>query len=477
MNTKFTILKIILVAAVFFGCNNSDKKLGSNKIEKPNVLFISIDDLNDWLDCYDGHSQAITPNIDKLANRGMLFNNAHCQSPICQPSRSSLLSGLYPTTTGLHFFIPRKFTEEDVYKGVTTLPEHFSNNGYHTMGVGKISHKGIPELYDEFGGHGNAGPSREEGNKLSYPMGHPLWDWGAFPEYDSLLPDYKSVMWAIDQLENDFEKPFFLAVGFIRPHVPLYVPKKWFDMYPLDNIKLPVVNENDLEDISDYALDLTYGSHAPRHKWMVENNQWHHAVQSYLACISFVDYYLGKLLDKLNESQYADNTIVILWSDHGFHLGEKLRWEKRSLWQESTKVPLIFAGPGIKENTICEKPVELIDIFPTLNELCNLPSIKELEGNSLVPLLINPDLEWNNPAITSLGPDSHSVISEKWRFILYGDGSMELYNQEEDPYEWNNLAYKDEYTKIVEELKKLLPKSSMPMAEDTYDTGTLKLYK
>lgn len=384
------------------------------------------------------------------------------------------MTGLYPTTTGIHYFTPRNIKNEPALEGKTMLTEYLASHDYYTMGAGKITHRGVPELYHEFGGHGSAGPGRDE--KMNYPMGHRLWDWGPYPDNDTLLPDYTTTQWAIKQLQRDFEKPFFLAVGYHRPHVPLYVPQKWFDMYPLESIVLPEVIENDLDDISEYALDLTYGSHAPRHEWMVENNQQHKAVQSYLACVSFVDHYLGLLLNALENSKYADNTVIIVWSDHGFHLGEKTRWEKRTLWEESTRVPLIFAGPGIPKNKVCSRTVGLIDLFPTLNELCGLPEINELEGRSIVPLLRNPDMQWDYPAVTSLGPDSYSAKTEKWRFIKYGDGSMELYNHENDPREWVNLAYKEGYKETIEMLSKHLPKYSKPMPEDSYDAGTLTLY-
>ena len=472
----FLSISLVMFLILFCSCTKTSSEQESTPMQKPNVLFIAVDDLNDWLGCYGGHPQAITPNIDQLAREGVLFSNAHCQSPICQPSRSSLLSGIKPTSTGMQYFIPRNFKQDDNFKNTVTLTEYFSQNGYHTMGVGKISHKGIPELFDEFGGHGSAGPRRDEKNKLSYPMGHPLWDWGAFPEHDNQLPDYKSTMWAKDQLKRNFEKPFFLAVGFHRPHVPLYVPQKWFDMHPLEKIHLPYVYEDDLNDISEYALDLTYGSHAPRNQWMVDNNERHHAVQSYLACVTFVDHYIGELLKSLKDSKYSGNTIIVLWSDHGFHLGEKHRWEKRTLWDESTRIPLIFAGPGIPKNEICAQPVGLIDLFPTLNDLCGLPSKDGLEGISLTPLLKNPDMEWDRPAITSLGPDSHSVRTGEWRFTLYGDGSMELYNHLTDPNEWHNLAYLKEYSDVIEDLKNYLPKYSKPLIEDSFDSGTLTLY-
>jgi arylsulfatase A-like enzyme len=344
------------------------------------------------------------------------------------------------------------------------------------MGVGKISHKPIPEMYDEFGGHGNAGPGKERKEDRVYTLGHPLWAWGAYPEQDSMLPDFVTTQWALQQLKKDYDKPFFLAVGFHRPHVPLYVPQKWFDLYPLDSLELPTVYQADLDDISAYARDLIYGSHAPRHQWMVENNEWKHAVQSYLASISFVDHYVGEILNALRSGKYASNTLIVLWSDHGFHLGEKLRWEKRSLWDESTRVPLIFSGPGIPQNQTCIRTVGLIDIYPTLVELCGLPSSPGQEGRSIAPLLNDPDLEWDHPVITSLGPDSHSVRTEKWRLIVYGDGSMELYNMITDPNEWHNLVKFPENKDIISELKRHLPASSAPLDEDYYDSGSLTLY-
>jgi arylsulfatase A-like enzyme len=467
----------LIVPFVLIGsCKQDSSPLSRNAVQKPNVLFIAVDDLNDWLGCYNGHPQAITPNIDQLAREGILFSNAHCPSPICQPCRSSMLTGKLPTTTGLQWFIPRTFKEDDSFQGFTTLPEYFSQNGYYTMGVGKISHKPIPEMYDEFGGHGNAGPSKEREEDRVYTLGHPLWDWGAYPEQDSMLPDYVTTQWALQQLKRDYDKPFFLAVGFHRPHVPLYVPQKWFDLYPLDSIELPTVYQADLTDISTYAQDLIYGSHAPRHQWMVENNEWKHAVQSYLASISFVDHYVGEILSALRSGKYASNTLIVLWSDHGFHLGEKLRWEKRSLWDESTKVPLIFAGPGIPENQTCIRTVGLIDLYPTLAELCGLPPETGQEGRSIAPLLKDPEMEWDHPVITSLGPDSHSVRTEKWRLIAYGDGSMELYNMITDPNEWHNLVDFPENQNIIGELKKHLPVSSAPLDEDYYDSGSLTLY-
>lgn len=298
--------------------------LHKKAIPKPNVLFIAVDDLNDWVGCYGGHPQVKTSNIDGLAQRGVMFENAHCQAPICTPSRSSLLSGKLPSTTGLYFLEPF-YHQAETLRETVSLPQYFRSHGYYSIGVGKIFHQGdSPGAFDEYGGtFGSYGPNPKQ--KISYPIGHPNWDWGIYPEADSLMPDYKIANWAVQQLGRKYDKPFFLAVGFYRPHVPLYAPKKWFDLYPLESLKLPQVRQDDLDDISKYALDLTYSALAPRHTWMLEHDQWKHAVQSYLACVSFVDHYIGTVLDALYASDAAENTIIVLWSDHGWHLGEKLR--------------------------------------------------------------------------------------------------------------------------------------------------------
>ena len=271
---------------------------------------------------------------------------------------------------------------------------------------------------------------------------HPLWDWGQVDVPDEQQRDYLTAAWAAEQLPklaaND--QPFFLAIGFHLPHVPIYASKKWFDLYPLEELQLPPTYTFDRDDLPEIAKQLTLNSTAPRHQWMVENDEWRHAVRAYLAANSFVDHLVGKVLDGLEASNEADNTIVVLWSDHGFHLGEKLRWAKRTLWEETTRVPLIFAGPGIVENAKCSRPVGLIDVYPTLLEACGLPPREELEGESLVRLLADPDADWQPPAICTFGPNNHSLRSERWRYTVYADGSEELYDHESDPNEWHNLA-------------------------------------
>lgn len=448
------------------GCNSLE-----SRPERPNVLFIGIDDLNDWLGCYGGHPQAISPNIDKLASHGMLFANAHCQSPLCNPSRASLLTGTQPASTGLHFLKPL-FRNVPSMKDTVTLPQYFRQNGYYTISVGKIFHrKNDPESFNEDGGKmGEYGPLPKK--KISNPTGHKLWDWGAFPKNEEDTPDCKIADWAVQKLEKKYDKPFFLAVGFYRPHVPLFAPQRWFDLYPKGKTILPLIKKDDLKDLSKYSQDLTFGKVAPRHQAIVDLGEWEHAVRSYLACVSFVDHQVGKVLEALKKSPYAKNTFVVIWSDHGFHLGEKLRWGKRSLWEESTRSPLIFYGPGIKAGKT-KRPVGLIDIYPTLVEYCRLPEKKKLEGHSLMPLLANPKAEWPYASITSFGPGNHSIRTERWRYIRYADGSEELYDHDKDPHEWQNLAKDAQFADIIKQHRKFLPKKDVPLVPKSKGSDSL----
>lgn len=358
----------------------------------PNVLFIAVDDLNHWIGCLGGHPQTKTPNLDRLAERSVVFSNAHCQAPICNPSRVSLLIGMLPSSTGTYYLSP-KIREWEATKDAVTIPQHFERSGYHSWGVGKIFHAGGKDEFAEYGGSlGGFGPRPEK--PISYGISHPLWDWGAFPERDDQMPDFKIAAWASEKLRGRYQKPFFLACGFYRPHVPMFAPQKWFDLHPRDRVIVGPHLDGDLDDIPQYGQDLTYSAVAPRHKWIVENNQWKHAVQAYLASVSFVDAQIGKVLDALEASQHADNTAVVLWSDHGFHVGTKERWGKRSLWEASTQVVLMISAPGRSRNATCDRPVGLIDLYPTLIELCGLDQVTGLEGHSLVPLLENPSAQW-----------------------------------------------------------------------------------
>lgn len=438
-------------------CTTQSKE--GNKKDKPNVILISVDDLNDWIGCLGGHPQAITPNMDRLASKGILFNNAYCQSPVCNPSRASLMTSLYPSTSGIYFLDP-PFWESPVATKNRVMPERFQEEGYHVTGAGKLFHNGGGQnqrYVPNYGGvYGGFGPMPDK--KISLFPGHPLWDWGVFPERDEQMPDYQIAEWAVERLAEKHDSALWLGVGFYRPHVPQFAPKKWFDMYPIKTLRLPKTIENDLEDLSQYAIDITRLEHvAPTFEWVIENDQWKPLVQSYLACVSFVDAQVGKVLDALENSDYKENTYIVLFSDHGFHLGEKERFAKRSIWKNGDHVPMIIAGPGIAEGKVCSQPVQLLDIYPTLLELTGLEADPLLEGNSLVPLLKDPEAEWPHFARSNFGPGNYAIISENYRFIQYNDGSKEFYDHTKDPHEWYNQIDNPEYSEIIKQLRKEIP--------------------
>ena len=430
--------------------------------DRPNVLIIAIDDLNDWVGCLEGHPQAQTPHMDRLAARGTLFTNAHCQSPLCNPSRTSLLTGRRPSTTGVYGLAPWFRTVEDL-SDIVTLPQHFRQHGYKTLTAGKIYHGGYPprpQRKDEFDVWGPpAGVGVRPKKKLvTTPAGnHPLVDWGTFPHRDEDKGDWKVASWAVEQLEAPPEEPFMMAVGFFLPHVPCYATQKWFDLYPNESLQLPPILRNDRADTPEFSWYIHWMLPEPRLSWLEEANQLKPLVRAYLASVSFVDSQVGRVLDALEASGKADNTIVVLWSDHGWHLGEKAISGKNSLWEESTRVPLIFAGPGIAEGAICTRPAELLDIYPTLIEMTGLSEREGLEGHSLVPQLKDAKAERKWPAITTHNVNNHGVRSEHWRYIRYADGTEELYDLRNDPNEWTNLAGDPEYRDVIREHAAFLP--------------------
>lgn len=458
-----------LLAAIFL----LPSALHAAEGERPNILFIAIDDQNDWISHLGGHPLALTPNLDRLAARGVTFLNAHCNAPLCNPSRTSLMLGLRPTTTGIYGLAPW-FRDVPSLKDRVTLAQHFANEGYRTAATGKIFHlgtggksNGTPEFQvtAPFGGVGTKPPQ-----KLipSTPMGdHPLMDWGVWPldNDDTGKGDYKVASWTAGQIKNaPKDKPFFIAAGFFLPHVPLYATQKWFDLYPDDDSVLPEFIEDDRADTPQFSWYLHWKLPEPRLKWVRENKQWRNLVRSYLASISFVDSQIGRLLDALDKAGVAENTIVVLWGDHGYHLGEKSITGKNTLWERSTRVPLIFAGPGVEAGQRCIQPAELLDIYPTLIELSGVQTRNDLEGASLVPQLKVASTKRDRPAITSHNQGNHSVRSERWRFIHYADGSEELYDMQNDPNEWTNLAGNPEFAKIVAQHRKWLPKIDAPPA-------------
>jgi arylsulfatase A-like enzyme len=467
---------------LFGGCSVA---LSAEAAKKPNVLFIAIDDQNDWIGTMGGHPLAKTPRLDQLAARGTLFLNAHCQAPLCNPSRTSLMLSLRPTTTGIYGLAPW-FRTLDEWKDRVALPQHFKANGYRTLTVGKIYHGGVggpqqrAKEFDVWGTAGGIGAKPDKKLIPPTPMGnHPLMDWGVFPHRDEDKGDYQVASWAIEQIKTaPKDQPFFLAAGFFLPHVPCFATQKWFDLYPDDDSVLPMIKPDDRADTPRFSWYLHWNLPEPRLKWVRENHQWRNLVRSYLACTSFVDAQVGRLLDALEETGIADNTIVVVWGDHGWHLGEKGITGKNTLWERSTRVPLIFAGPGVARGGRCEQPAELLDLYPTLVELCGLPPRADLEGHSLVPQLRDATATREWPAITSHNQGNHSIRGKRWRYIHYADDSEELYDLKSDPHEWHNLATRAEHAEILAQHRRWLPKIDLPPAKGsahrilTYDKST-----
>ena len=434
--------------------------LAADKPAKPNILFIAIDDLNDWVNPLQGHPQVQTPHMDRLAARGTVFTNAHCQAPLCNPSRTSLMTGMRPSTTGIYALTPW-FRDVDGLKDLVTLPQYLARHGYRTYSTGKIYHsRGYQENhkpeFDVMGPGASVGPYPPK-KLVNTPRPHPLVDWGLFPHRDEDKGDWKVASWAVDQLSGELPEPFFLAAGFFLPHVPCFATEKWFNLYPEDKVELPPVRRDDREDTPPFSWFLHWRLPEPRLKFLEEAEQWKNLVRSYLASISFVDSQVGRLLDALEASGHADNTVVVLWSDHGWHLGEKLITGKNTLWDRSTRVPLIFAGPGVSRGATSSRPAELLDIYPTLVELAGLPAKEGIEGHSLTPQLRDGKAARQWPAITTHNHDNHGVRTENWRFIQYADGSEEFYDMRRDPNEWTNLINVPAHADRIREHRFLLP--------------------
>ncbi len=475
---------------------------------RPNVVFIAIDDQNDWVGAFGGHPLAKTPHIDALAARGTALLNAHCQAPLCNPSRTSLMLSLRPTTTGIYGLSPW-FRTLPEWKDRVSLPNHFKAHGYRTLSTGKIYHGGAggpgagaagknkgkakaasdsaapagpapaPE-FDVIGSAGGVGVRPEKKLIGDSPMGNnPLMDWGVFPHQDEDKGDYQVASWAVDQIKAaPKDQPFFLAAGFFLPHVPIYVTQKWADLYPDDDSILPVIQRDDRADTPRFSWYLHWELPEPRLKWVEENKQWRNLVRSYLAATSFVDAQVGRITRALEEAGLAENTIVVLWGDHGWHLGEKGITGKNTLWDNGTRVPLVFAGPGVARGGRSTQPAELLDIYPTLVELCGLTPRTDLEGLSLVPQLKSAATPRARPAITTHNQGNHGVRSERWRYIRYADGTEELYDHATDPREWTNVALRPEHAAILAQHRRWLPTIDRPPAPNsasrvlTYDPAT-----
>jgi len=431
---------------------------------QPNVLFISVDDMNDWVGAL-GHESARTPNIDRLAARGTLFTNAHAPSPKCNPSRTAILSGLMPATTGVYgngeWWKPN-------LPGLIVMPKYFKDNGYYAAGSGKVFHHtpgfNPPESWHEYS---KLVDDKSPGEFLvSYrePRHIPSFDWGPVKKTDMEMGDGVTVRFAEEFLEREHDRPFFLAVGLFQPHLPFYAPHSHYDAVGPDDAPVPIEKPGDLDDVPEEGRQMSlYRTNDL--ELIQKHGDLADIVRSYTACIRHADALVGRVLDALDSSPHGDDTIVVLWSDHGYHFGEKHHFAKNTLWERSSHVPLAIVAPGVtKAGTKSSRPVSLVDLYPTLLDLCGLPARSELEGVSLRPLLEKPDREWERPAVMTFGRGNHAVRSERFRYIRYANGGEELYDHRDDPNEWTNLAGRAEYEKVISEHAEWLPERNAPGA-------------
>lgn len=422
--------------------------------KKPNVLFIAVDDLNHWVGYLGRNAQTITPNIDKLAARGVRFSRSYCAAPVCNPSRAALMSGLRPSTSGVYENNNdwRKAIPQDL-----PLTTTFRKAGYYVAGAGKIYHEAYRRRaeWDDY---------LESEGKDPLPKGDTGVGGIKFAPLDCSdedLREWKIVQYGIDQLARPHDKPFFLAVGLHKPHMPWNVPRKYYDLHPLDSIQLPPHREDDLADIPPAGIRM--GKPEGDHKAILESGRWKEAVQGYLAAISYCDAMIGRLIDAYDKSPERDNTIVVFWGDHGWHLGEKQHWRKFALWEEATRAPLIWIVPGLtRPGQLCERTVDFMSIYPTLTDVCGIPTPSHIEGQTIRSLLADPKAAWDQPALTTYRFGNHAVRSDRWRYIRYENGDEELYDEQADPYEWTNLAKDPGHAAVISELAKRLPATNHP---------------
>ncbi|MEZ5363177.1 MAG: sulfatase [Bryobacterales bacterium] len=444
--------------------------------DKPNVLFIAIDDLNDWIGVLGGHPQARTPNLDRLAARGVLFTHAYTAAPACNPSRAALMTGIAPYRSGVYL---NSQAWRPVMQDAVTIPQHFRKFGYWVAASGKIFHGAFPDppSWDVYwpsqtkNKPDDPTPAKQPVNGIP-KTGH--FDWGPVTEGPEQMGDYKVAQWISARLGEKHDKPFFLACGMFRPHLPWYAPQKYFDEFPLDKIELPVFNADDLTDVPPGGIKMA--KPAGDHAKVTEHHQWKKAVQAYLANILFMDEQIGRVIDALDKSEYKDNTIVVLWTDHGWHLGEKEHWRKFALWEEATRTPMMWVVPkgvsaalpqGTKAGVRVDQPVSLLDIYPTLVELAGLGPNAALMGDSLTPLLADPKAPFRGATVMTYGRNNHAVRTAEYRYIRYADGGEELYDHRDDEYEWKNLAKDSRYEEILEGMRRWIPKENHEDAPQT----------
>lgn len=435
---------------------------------KPNVLYLMVDDLNDYISLLEEYPGIKTPNLDRLAKSAMIFTSGYSDGVACNPSRSSMLSGIAPNLNGCYEnnHVAR-FPE-----GSLMVQKLFQQNGYTTMGTGKINHAGrVDDGWDRYDGWMTQGPKPTVPGIPKEIRLNPLFDYQQWEGPDTDHPDVVNRNVACAWLKEKHDKPFFMAVGLYKPHNPWTAPKRFFDLYPLESLQLPVVPEGDMDDLPPAALEMAYQLGAAGKKKMIkafmQSEHWKKTLQAYLACISFMDESVGVVLDALEESGHADNTIVFLASDHGFHMGEKEHFAKYALWEKTTHILYAWRVPGMTpvDGSTCDRTVSLADVYPTLVELCGLPDPPQknvMKGRSLKPLLLDPDAKWNRPVLSTYAYNNHSVRGQRWRYTRYNNGDEELYDHKSDPNEWTNLAENPEYDKVKDRLAKYIPVENVP---------------
>jgi arylsulfatase A-like enzyme len=474
-----------LIVAMLVAC------AGAVMAAQPNVLFLAVDDMNDWIGCLEQTPRAITPTIDRLAARGTIFTNAHTAGVFCAPSRAAIFSGQFASTTGCYttatYFVDHPELEP--------LQVSFAKAGYTTLGAGKLFHhpagcidtRGWTEFFLRSQRQRESGwplDSWGEDTPFPSPFPHSVYNrgqeikGGLFLEWAALandregeMTDTRRVDWAIEQLQRQHDKPFFLGLGLYAPHYPNYCPRKYFDLYDRDAIEPPVFNAADLDDLPE-RIRKTQTARSRIIRKLEDLDAVKDAIHGYLACMSYADAMLGRVLDALAASPSAANTIVVLWSDHGYHHGQKGDWGKHTLWDRTSRVPFVWAGPGVVQGQRTNATVSLIDLYPTLVELCDLPAPRQqLEGRSLAGLLAGEEPAADRTILLpGLRPGEFALINEHWRYIRYGKAGEELYDRHADPQEWTNLAKKKRYTPQLERMRQAAPVSFAPPAE-SLDVG------
>jgi arylsulfatase A-like enzyme len=450
MNRFFLLSLVVVSAALVAGHAPAAEQ------SKPNVLFIAVDDLRDWVGYLAKNKQTKTPNIDRLAARGLAFTHSYCAAPVCNPSRCALMSGLRPFTTGVY---ENNNDWRTIVPEEQTLTHVFRQAGYFVCGAGKIYHESYPrrsDWDDYLQNEGKLGAETDAQNEGTSGI-----RFAALDCRDDQLADYKITDYAIAELGKKHDKPFFLACGLHKPHMPWNVPRKYYDMFPLKDIELPPYTESDLDDVPPAGIRMAkpQGDHAE----ILKTGKWKAAIQGYLAATAYTDMNIGRLLDAFDKSAYKDNTIIVFWCDHGWHLGEKQHWRKFALWEEATHSPLIWVVPGMTQpGSRCERTVDFMTIFPTLCDVTGLPTPAHVQGKSIRTLLNDPKAAWDQPALTTYLFQNHTVRTEDWRYIHYANGDEELYHDSEDPNEWTNLALKPEFAAKKAEMGKFLPTENKP---------------